>query len=500
MLRERVALAITLVRESVKALIAMPFLIFFPLFECIVFGLFTALWAVYSLYLVSSGNLTTEVDDISGDSYKVLSYNDNATVAIVFLLFVWVWNTAFVEALGQLLTSHAVLTWYFAPNRKQVSNMQVIQSAATCARYHGGTAAFGSLLIALLQYLRLCLDYLRSRLQGRTSRLARCCLCSLSCLLCCFEKCLQFVCDAAYVQCAMHGTAFCTSAVRGVSLIARNLGRVSTVTAVAVFVVFVGKLSIALTTALVAYLYFASYMSDQLSGPVMASVLVGYIAYQTSSLFLNVVSATANTILQAFLIEEELGGGEAQARRKDVEMAVEAKEPTSSEADMQAFIAELKESTMEVNESNWNVLYDQRGVEVEMVVNFSSAMEIASGQSSPARAPASSSAASSISTSAVQLPSTSNNSSSQRSSTNKPHKPSRQVSAPAASKTINRPAFDTSTATPLPRRSWVWDSDQPQSEHVFDGVVAGARSKPTTSVDIPQKSKSKQQKREFGWK
>jgi hypothetical protein len=488
-MRERVALAITLVRESVKALIAMPFLIIFPIFQCVVFGAFTVLWAVYSLYIVSSGNLTTETDDITGDSYKVFSYDRNAGAAFAFLLFAWVWNTAFVEALGQLLTSHAVLVWYFAPNRKQVSNMQVVQSAAVCARYHTGTAAFGSLLVALLQYLRLCLDYLRGRLQNRASLLARLFLCMLSCLIFCFEKCLQFVCDAAYVQCAMHGTPFCTSAVRGVSLIARNLGRVSTVTAVAVFVVFVGKLSIALSTSLAAYLYFTNYMSNDLNGPIMASLLVGYIAYQTSSLFLNVISATANTILQAYLIEQELGPDiEASTKNVDCDDAVEH-QGYLSDGDMQIFMTELKESTVEINASNWNVLYDHRSPEIEMAPNNGKA-RTADPDKFEAVQPSAGGSFKSVT--ATQTPIMAP----------KPVKIPRKPPVSTQDKS-GKPAFDTSTATPMPRRQMTNGSAAPPNDGK-NNMTSKTAPITTQKGELKPVSQGLQRqnsrpKREFGW-
>jgi hypothetical protein len=366
-MRERIALAITLVRESVKAMISMPLLIFFPLFQCIVFGLLTALWGVYSAYLISSGELTTETDDFTGSKYTVLKYDKNATHAIAFLVFAWIWSTAFVEALGQMLCSHAVLVWYFATNRKHVSSAQVFKSAGVCFRYHCGTAAFGSLLIAILQSIRMSLEYVKAKIGARRSTLARLLACLLGYLLWCFEKCLQFVCDAAYVQCAMHGTPFCTSSFRGVSLIARNLGRVSSVTAVAVFVVVIGKLSIALTAALTAYQYFSVYMSQDLNGPIMSSVLVGYIAYQVSSLFLNVVSSTAGTILQAFLIEEEIA-------EKFVEIDSESKyddEIFSDDAlDIRTVCAELKDCDTDTAESNLNVIVVSAGTELPSFIEM----------------------------------------------------------------------------------------------------------------------------------
>ena len=308
-MRERVALAISLVRESVKALLAMPWLIFFPLFECVVFVFFTTLWLVYSLYLMSSGTVSTVVDGSTGDSYKVLNYNNHTSLVLVFEFFCWIWCIRFVEALGQLTSAHAVLTWYFAEDRKSIPSNQVFISAALCLRYHSGTAAFGSFVLALLEFVRSIVEYVRSKLLNRASCLARLIGCILSCILCLFDRCLRYLTTNAFIQCALVGTPFCSSAIRAFGLILRNLGRVSTVLSVAGLVMFIGKISVSLTAGSICYLYLNQYKKNQISGSVLPSVLVAYLSYRIASLFLNVVSITSNTILQAFIIEEEMHGG-----------------------------------------------------------------------------------------------------------------------------------------------------------------------------------------------
>jgi hypothetical protein len=100
-MRERIALAIGIVRESAKALTAMPLLCMFPVLYWLIFAAFTALWMYYSVYLVSSGEVHTHVDDTTGLSYQTFSYDDNARKGIAFMIFVWVWSVGFLEAIGK---------------------------------------------------------------------------------------------------------------------------------------------------------------------------------------------------------------------------------------------------------------------------------------------------------------------------------------------------------------------------------------------------------------
>lgn len=321
-MRERIALAISIVRESVKALMAMPLLCFFPIIQSALFGGFTALWTIYSIYLVSSGTLNIETDPITGVQYKKLSYDKNSRHAMVFIFFVWIWGANFIEAFGQLVSAHAVLVWYFRPKGRGVACCQVITSACVCARYHLGTAALGSLLVSIVQAARVFLEYIQFKLQANRNILTRFALCCLGCCLCVLERCLKYLTSQAYVQTALHGASFCRAGRRAFSLILHNLGRVATVASIANLVVMIGQMSISLTCAGLGYYYMTNYRPNEVSGVVMPVVLIGYIAYRVSSVFLGVVSATCGTILQAYLVEEA-----------SVSKAVRARSPRESESE-----------------------------------------------------------------------------------------------------------------------------------------------------------------------
>lgn len=252
LMRHRIALAISIVRESAKALTAMPLLCFFPLIYSLLFAGVTALWMVYSIYLASAGNEVTVTDPITSISYVHMEYDDNSRWAMLYLLFCWLWLVGFLEAFGQLTAAHAVLVWYFSKaqnaaetkgevvlfsplpssrtgadddtssragkNRNRVaSSWQVVRSAGVCCRYHLGTAAMGSFLVALVQTARILLEYIQYQLKLKRNVLVRAVLCCISCCLWCLEKCLKFLTKHAYIQSALFGTPFCSSARRAFS-------------------------------------------------------------------------------------------------------------------------------------------------------------------------------------------------------------------------------------------------------------------------------------------
>lgn len=328
LMRERIAIAIGLVREASKALLAIPSLVLvLPLLQTAVFAAFTTIALVFSVYLASSGNIVTTTDATTGYSYKTVSFDENSKGAIALVFCVWLWTVGFVEALGQLTAAHSVLEWYFAPKRSEVGFSQLFASLRLILRFHMGTAAIGSFLVTLLRIARMILEYIKYKLGndksggsgggvigGITSRipcansLVRLLLGCLNCCLCCFESCLKYLNKHAYIQCALFGTPFLPSARRAFGLLLRNMGITAAVALVGDFVLMIAKLSITLTCAGIAFLYTTNYMHTQLHGHVLPALLVALIAFTTSTLFMSALSAACDTILQAYIVDDEMFG------------------------------------------------------------------------------------------------------------------------------------------------------------------------------------------------
>ena len=64
-------------------------------------------------------------------------------------------------AIGQLTIALAVVGWYFTKEKEKITNGTVFWALHTTCRYHLGTVAFGSLVIALVKTARAVLAYLQ---------------------------------------------------------------------------------------------------------------------------------------------------------------------------------------------------------------------------------------------------------------------------------------------------------------------------------------------------
>jgi len=67
-------------------------------------------------------------------------------------------------------------------------------------RYHLGSIAFGALIIAIVQFVRLILKTIESQLKGKENAAMKFMLKMMDCCLRCFEKFLKFITRNAYIE------------------------------------------------------------------------------------------------------------------------------------------------------------------------------------------------------------------------------------------------------------------------------------------------------------
>lgn len=166
-------------------------------------------------------------------------------------------------------------------------------------RYHLGTIAFGSALIAIVQvraplsprptpgpraltpspsppapqFLRAVLYYLDDKTHDLQQKytVVRILMKSVHCCLWCFQKCLEYVSSLAYTYTILYGVSFCTAGMHAIKLVMNNILRVSTINAISYIVTLAGRVFVTTFCGVVAFLWvdnasnFADGGSDELS-------------------------------------------------------------------------------------------------------------------------------------------------------------------------------------------------------------------------------------------
>lgn len=107
---------------------------------------------------------------------------------------------------------------------------------------------------------------------------------------------------------ALTSKNFCMSAWATFWLIVRNCARFSMVSGIGFILMFVGKMTICTLSGWISYLIImnAPVFKDKIYSPIFPVIIVVFIAYLISSVFLSIFSFSATAILHCFILDSEL--------------------------------------------------------------------------------------------------------------------------------------------------------------------------------------------------
>ncbi|CAG5121002.1 unnamed protein product [Candidula unifasciata] len=175
----------------------------------------------------------------------------------IFMLFMLLWVLNFIVALGQTTLAGAFSSYYWAWEKpKDIPLFPVLASLHRALRYHLGSLAFGSLIIAVVQLVRVVLEYLEYKLKDAENKVAKFLIRCLKCCFWCLEKFLKFLNKNAYIMIAIHGRNFCLSAKDAFMLIMRNIVRVTVLDKLTDFLLFLSKALVTGAVFTLAFLWF----------------------------------------------------------------------------------------------------------------------------------------------------------------------------------------------------------------------------------------------------
>eukprot|EP00607_Mallomonas_marina_P009010 CAMPEP_0182417654 /NCGR_PEP_ID=MMETSP1167-20130531/2101_1 /TAXON_ID=2988 /ORGANISM="Mallomonas Sp, Strain CCMP3275" /LENGTH=669 /DNA_ID=CAMNT_0024591357 /DNA_START=108 /DNA_END=2117 /DNA_ORIENTATION=+ len=339
---KRIFLAVSIVKEASKAITAMPLIIFMPILQVVGLVLFLIPWTIFAVFLASSGEVKQVT--IGNFSYRKVEYTTNTQYAFLYYLFCYFWTSEFIIAMGQLVIALAVTKWYFTKDKSTVGNGDLIWSFRTAFRYHMGTAAFGSLIIAIIKTIRAIVAYFQKKARDTHNYIMQAVLCCVQCCLYCLEKCMKFINKNAYIQTAIHGYSFCKSARCAFFLILRNVLRVAAVNMVAEFLLLIGKLFVPLATTFICYLVIAYQLPEASTNGLVVPLLVTFtLSYFVASMFAEIFGMAIETILCCYIADEEMfppekrfaDGGLKTALQKHAEAAAKVNGSTPQVREIQ---------------------------------------------------------------------------------------------------------------------------------------------------------------------
>merc|ERR1711871_1557685 len=191
---------------------------------------------------------TSEPNEVSYNSSAFaisVTVDDSAVQKLWWYhLFGLLWTQQLINAIAMLTIAGAVSHWYFTDDKTQLGHAPVLGAFRRAWRYHLGSACFGALLVAIIQFIRCVVKYIEEKSKGKRNKLAKAVFCMIQCCLWCVEKCMKFLNKNAYILVAMKGCSFCSGAVEAIKLIFLNPRKIASVSMVTVFVLNLGKLAV----------------------------------------------------------------------------------------------------------------------------------------------------------------------------------------------------------------------------------------------------------------
>mmetsp|Transcript_18452 Transcript_18452/g.37469 ORF Transcript_18452/g.37469 Transcript_18452/m.37469 type:complete len:258 (-) Transcript_18452:106-879(-) len=239
---------------------------------------------------------------------------------MLFHFFGLLWGRAFILAVGNLVIACATADWFLAPDDRELTMPLVVGTKRTM-KFHLGTAAFGSFLIAVVQFIRWVFRYYMYQLKKMNpeNKMVKLLSCLGECCLWCLEKVLNFINKNAYIQASIKATGFLRSAKNAFLLLLRNCLRIGTLTILANAFIMVGKYLIAVATAFLCALIIAGGdIGDITSAPIFSVAIICLLAFCVSSAFMDVWEMVIDTIFQCYCMDLEYGTNKCKGKVKQV--------------------------------------------------------------------------------------------------------------------------------------------------------------------------------------
>jgi len=189
------------------------------------------------------------------------------------------WSFFFLNAIGIATVSGCVVYFYFMDKDTATSSgadsarfmresrfadnqtdWPLLTNLCYTLRFSLGTMALGSLLLAIVESVRVLLEFVhrQTQQQQQTNLAVSCAMGCCRCCLWCFEKSIKFVSAYAYVYVVMENRSFCYSCAQTFSLISRHTTQLAINSAVQWMLAIIQTVSIPLGSTLVAYQSFIS--------------------------------------------------------------------------------------------------------------------------------------------------------------------------------------------------------------------------------------------------
>lgn len=284
-------------------------------------------------------------------TFKLVEYNETHYLkyTLYFYFVALIWTSEFIFAASQLCLAGAVAVWYF----RKPTDSPVCDSMSKLVKYHLGSVAKGSFLITIFKIPRLILTYLYAKMKAASGNGNQCADCGLKCCICCFyclEKFIRYLNHNAYTVIAIESINFCPAAGVAWKAIWTHVVSVATINGIGDFVLFLGKLAVAVVCGIISLLLLRN--DPEIEFHIVPVFVIAVFAFFVAHIILSLYEIVVDTLFLCVYEDRHINGptgrwresnlanllGEesvevVEGRMQEVELTPITKQPFSSNAD-----------------------------------------------------------------------------------------------------------------------------------------------------------------------
>lgn len=325
MMCKRIRVAAALISLSGECLIDMPLLFAVaPVTFVILIVLFVP-WIFFGALLSTAGEYV-ENEDYGFAEYD---YNDTLLQAGGYWIFGLFWLSELIGAISFMVICYCIAVWFFAPldedGDRPLPLCYMTLSLKNILRHHLGTAATGSLIVAIVRMIRLIFEYIEKKKDEygvADNKLVDFIFCVIKSCLYCLEQCVRWCTELVYVQTVCTGCWFCPGICSAMAVLFDNLSFVAVCYFITAIVMFFAKLACAMGTAALCNYWMQQRVPDEMSSALVPTMLILFIALLVAHAFFEVYDTTISTMLMCFC-EAKTHTGRYNAVPKEMEVFID---------------------------------------------------------------------------------------------------------------------------------------------------------------------------------
>ncbi|CAI7988530.1 Choline transporter-like protein 2 [Geodia barretti] len=236
-LGKKIRISIAIIQEAAKAVGGVPTSVFYPVLTWLLLIMLFLVLVDTTMGVLAVYNGSRKIGNISCLFDEFVTSNTLLGMHI-YHLFGLLWIGKLHPGPGRGTLAGAFASWYGHTGKpKDVPLFAVLGSLGRAFLFHSGSLAFGALIIAIIQMIRIILAYLQRKLKDKTGRITKIIFCILQCCFWLLEKFFKYVNRQAYIETAVKDR-------------------------IVAFLLFLGKIFIVCVIGVLAYLGFGPYQDQ----------------------------------------------------------------------------------------------------------------------------------------------------------------------------------------------------------------------------------------------